>query len=322
MDFFILFAAMGLVALARVAVGLTAAPYGAMDWAAVRAQILSTALGAEAMSSRAQRAAATQRRMAKSHRRWVRRAALAEGRAQALAAAKAARLAARKAAKAAKRAKSTAVAARYGHAAQRAASAVKAHRRLVAAGLLAPVAMSAGIKARKRAERGSTSEKLAAVRAARVVAAQQRNAAARAAADAANAAFAARMTAKQAARKAAEKAAAEGRTRRAALADLLAKRDAIRLAHAVTRAKAKATAKEDFLQWLDANGHTPRGEAFVAANEAAWVSAKAEEGYLAHFGFAAEDVVTADRAAFEWRSVQRAIRKAAKAARTAAKVTA
>ena len=322
MDFFILFAAMGLVALARVAVGLTAAPYGAMDWAAVRAQILSTALGAEAMSSRAQRAAATQRRMAKSHRRWVRRAALAEGRAQALAAAKAARLAARKAAKAAKRAKSTAVAARYGHAAQRAASAVKAHRRLVAAGLLAPVAMSAGIKARKRAERGSTSEKLAAVRAARVVAAQQRNAAARAAADAANAAFAARMTAKQAARKAAEKAAAEGRTRRAALADLLAKRDAVRLAHAVVRAKAKATAKEDFLQWLDANGHTPRGEAFVAANEAAWVSAKAEEGYLAHFGFAAEDVVTADRAAFEWRSVQRAIRKAAKAARTAAKVTA
>ena len=106
------------------------------------------------------------------------------------------------------------------------------------------------------------------------------------------------------------------------MAALLANRDAIRLAHAVTRAKAKATAKEDFLQWLDANGHTPRGEAFVAANEAAWVSAKAEEGYLAHFGFAAEDVVTADRAAFEWRSVQRAIRKAAKAARTAAKVTA
>lgn len=340
MDFFILFAAMGLVALARVAVGLTAAPYGAMDWAAVRAQILSTALGAEAMSSRAQRAAATQRRMAKSHRRWVRRAALAEGRAQALAAAKAARLAARKAAKAAKRAKSTAVAARYGHAAQRAASAVKAHRRLVAAGLLAPVAMSAGIKARKRAERGSTSEKLAAVRAARVVAAQQRNAAARAASAAANDAFAARR-AEAAAAKAQAKAAADAAnaafaarlaaaaanaakaaSREAKLAALLANRDAIRLAHAVTRAKAKATAKEDFLQWLDANGHTPRGEAFVAANEAAWVSAKAEEGYLAHFGFAAEDVVTADRAAFEWRSVQRAIRKAAKAARTAAKVTA
>lgn len=331
MDFFILFAAMGLVALARVAVGLTAAPYGAIDWAAVRAQIL-TSLGAEAVASRAQREAAVQRRMAKRHRRWVRRADLAEGRAQALAAAKAARLAARVAAKAAARAKSAAVAERYGHAAQRAAAAVRAARKAALATGAVPF-NEYGIKARKRASRGSTVAANAQKRAAVLAAAQQRNAAARAAADAANAAFRAREAAK-AARAAAEKAAADAAftarwaalqaaraaaekaaARRDALAALLADRDAVRLAHAVVRVGAKAAAKEDFLHWLDSNGHTPRGEAFVAANEAAWTAKKAEEGYLAHFGFSAEDVVTADKAAYEWRSVQRAAREAAQAAR-------
>lgn len=329
MDFFILFAAMGLVALARVAVGLTAAPYGAMDWAAVRAQILGS-LGAEAIASRAQRDAAQQRRMAKRHRRWARQVAAAEGRAQALLTAKAARLAARVAAKQAARAKSADVALRYGHAAQRAAAAVHAHRRLVAAGRAAPVALSAGIKAKKRATRGSTVAANAQKRAARLVVAQQRNAAARAAADAANAAFAARMTAKQAAREAklAEAKLAEAKlaallakfaareaklaAREAKLAALLADKNAVRLAHAVTRAKDKASRKEGFVQWLDENGHTVRGEAFVAANEAAWAAVKAEEGYLAHFGFSAECVAAADKAAFERRSVQRAIRKAAR----------
>lgn len=328
MDFFILFAAMGLVALSRITVGLggmpkadlaAAAPCGAMDWAAVRAQIFG-ALGAEAVASRALRTAVTQRAVAKSHRRWVAKAAAAEGRAKALSTAKAARLAARTAAKAAQRAKSAAVAERYGHAAQRAAAAIRAARKAAAVGVV-PLA-GYGIKAQKRATRGSTSAQLAAVRAARVVAAQQRNAAARAAADAANAAFAARMTAKQAARKAAEKAAAEGRTRRAALADLLAKRDAVRLAHAVTRAGAKAEAKEGFVQWLDENGHHARGEAYVAANEAAWTAAKAKEGYQAHFGFSPEVVVAADKAAYERRALQRALRKAAKAARNGKAVAA
>lgn len=197
MDFFILFAAMGLVALARIAVGLAAAPYGAIDWAAVRAQIL-VSLGAEATASRAQREEATQRRAAKRHRHWARKAAAAEGRAKALSAAKAARQAVRKAAKAAARAKSATVAERYGHAAQRAAAAVRAHRRLVAAGLTTPVATAVGIKARKRAERGSTSAQLAAARATRLAVAQQRNAAARAAADAANAAFTAQRAVKAA----------------------------------------------------------------------------------------------------------------------------
>lgn len=308
MDFFILFAAMGLVALSRITIGLGGMPKAdlavAIDWAAVHAQIL-TSLGAEAVASRTQREAVDQRRMAKRHRRWVRRADLAEGRAQALAAAKVARLEVRKAAKAAKLAKSAEVAARYGHAAQRAAAAVKAHRRLVAAGLTVSPAISAGIKARKRATRGSTSEQLAAKRQTRLTAAQQRNAADRAAADAANAAFAAQRAVKAADRKAAEKAAA----RSTALADLLANRNAVKLAHAVVRAGAKATAKEDFLQWLDANGHNSRGAAWTAANQAAWTAAKAEEGYLAHFGFSAETIVAADKAAFEWRSVQRAARQ-------------
>ena len=327
MDFFILFAAMGLVALARITVGLTAAPYGAMDWAAVRAQII-VSLGAEAVASRAQREEATKRKAAKRHRRWARKAEAAEGRAKALAAAKAARLAVRAAAKAAARAKSAAVAARYGHAAQRAAAAVRSHRRLVAAVGTVPLAGYYGIKARKRATRGSGSATNALKRATRLSVAQQRNAAARAAADAANAAFAAKLAARQAAREAklAEAKLAEAKladllakfaareaklaAREAKLADLLAKRDAVRLAHAVVRAKAKASRKEGFVQWLDENGHNVRGQAFVAANEAAWTAAKAEEGYMAHFGFSAECVVAADKAAFEWRSVQRAVRQA------------
>lgn len=319
MDFFILFALLGLVALARVAVGLGGMPKAdlavTIDWAAVRAQIL-TSLGAEAVASRARRDAATQRRAAKRHRRWAAKAAAAEGRAQALAAAKAARLAVRAARKAAARAKSAAVAERYGHAAQRAAAAIRAARKAAAVGVhgVVPLAGYYGIKAKKRATRGSTVAANALKRAAVLAVAQQRNAAARAAADAANAAFAARMTAKQAAREAklAEAKLAEAKlaAHEAKLAALLADKNAVRLAHAVTRAGAKASRKAEFVQWLDENGHTARGEAYVAANEAAWTAKKAEEGYLAHFGFSAEDVVTADKAAYEWRSVQRAIRKA------------
>ena len=319
MDFFILFALLGLVALARVAVGLTAAPYGAIDWAAVRAQIL-TSLGAEAVASRARREEATKRRMAKRHRRWVRRQAVAADRAKALAAGRLARLAVRTAAKAAARAKSAAVAERNGHAALRAAAAVKAHRRLVAARKAAAAAGAVpcegyGIKAAKRATRGSCCAANALKRAATLAARQEANTRKRAAAAEGQLAFEAQWAAKQAARRAAEKAAAEGRTRRAALADLLAKRDAVRLAHAVVRAKAKASRKEGFVQWLDENGHTCRGEAFVAANEAAWVAAKAEEGYQAHFGFSPEVIVAADKAAFERRAKVRAAKAKAKAAR-------
>lgn len=337
MDFFILFALLGLVALARVAVGLTAAPYGAMDWAAVRAQIL-TSLGAEAVASRAQRDAATQRAVAKRQRRWVRRQAVAADRAKALAAGRLARLAARVAAKAAARAKSAEVSARYGHAAQRAAAAVKAHRRLATAGLVAPAVPLGGygIKAAKRATRGSCTAANALKRAATLAARQEANTRKRAAADAANAAFTARLAAEKATRKAAadaanaaaaarwaalvaaEKAAARAAARAAALADLLANRDAVRLAHAVVRAGAKATAKEDFLQWLDANGHTCRGEAYVAANEAAWTTKKAEEGYQAHFGFSPEVIVAADKAAYEARAEARTARAARKGKAVAA----
>ena len=329
MDFFTLFALLGLVALARITVGLGGMPKAdlTIDWAAVRAQILG-ALGAEAVASRAQRVAVAQRRAAKRHRRWVAKAAAAEGRACALSAAKAARQAARKAAKAAARAKSAAVAERYGHAAQRAAAAARAARKAAAVGATGTVPCEGyGIKAWKRATRGSTVAANALKRAAVLVAAQQRNAAARAAADAANAAFAARQAARAAARaavKAAADAAAAARwaalqaagraaekaaAREAAFTALLADRAAVKLAHAVVRAGAKRTAKEDFLQWLDSNGHTARGEAYVAANQAAWVAAKAEEGYMAHFGFSAETVVAADKAAFEWRSVQRDARR-------------
>lgn len=323
MDFFILFAAMGLVALARVAVGLGGMPKAdlapTVDWAAVRAQILDS-LGAEAVASSARRAAVTQRKAAKRHRRWARKAAAAEGRAKALSTAKAARLAARTAAKAAQRAKSADVAHRYGHAAQRAAAAVKAHRRLAAARKAAAAVGAVpcegyGIKAAKRATRGSCCAANALKRAATLAARQEANTRKRAAAAEGQLAFEAQWAAKQAARRAAEKAAAEGRTRRAALADLLAKRDAVRLAHAVVRAGAKAAAKEDFLHWLDENGHTCRGEAFVAANEAAWVAAKAEEGYQAHFGFSPEVIVAADKAAFERRAKVRAAKAKAKAAR-------
>ena len=164
-------------------------------WEAVRAQVL-TALQPEAIASRALAKAKHQRKAAKRHRRWVRRATAAEARAKALAEAKTTRLEARRAAKAEARAKSAAVAHRYGHAAARGAAAVKAHRRLVVAGLATPVTLVAGIKAQKRATRGSTSAQLAAKRQIRLTAAQQRNAADRVAADAANAAFAAEQAVK------------------------------------------------------------------------------------------------------------------------------
>lgn len=343
MDFFILFAAMGLVTLARITIGLGGMPKAdlpvTIDWAAVRAQVLN-ALGAEAMASRAQREAAVQRRAAKRHRRWVRRAAAAEGRAQAHAAAKAARLAARKAAKAAKRAKSTAVAARYGHAAQRAASAVKAHRRLVAAGLLAPVAMSAGIKARKRAERGSTSEKLAAVRAAKKASAQQRNAARQVAADAANAAFAADKAVKAAAQVARDAWASLRRealgtqqhwvwtaaAAKAELAEAKAAAKAVReakLAEAkalasisweqsqearrVLRLGRKALAKAELLQWLEAGN----GQVTKAAETR--LAKLTEEADSAHMDFWAETGVSPEVAAD--RGAVRAAREAIRTAR-------
>lgn len=298
MDFFILFAAMGLVALSRITIGLrgipqadlaAAAPCGAMDWAAVRAQVLNS-LGAEAMASRAQREAVDQRRMAKRHRRWVRRATLAEGRAQALSAAKAARLAARKAAKAAKRAKSADVSARYGHAAQRAAAAVRAAR--LAAPRGAVPFNGYGIKARKRATRGSTVATNALKRAARLSVAQQRNAAARAAADAANAAFAAQLAVKAAAqvaratwvdlrreamgtqqhwvwtaagaKAAAREAAREAReARKAALAEAKALAritwEQSQEARKVLRLERKALAKVRLVEWLEeGNGETSK----------------------------------------------------------------
>lgn len=339
MDFFILFAAMGLVALARVAVGLTAAPYGAMDWAAVRAQVLNS-LGAEAVASRAQREAAVQRRMAKRHRRWVRRADLAEGRAQALAAAKAARLAARVAAKAAARAKSAAVAERYGHAALRAAAAIRAARKAAAATGAVPLAGYYGIKARKRATRGSTVTTNALKRAARLAAAQQRNAAARAAADAANAAFTAQRAVKAAAQvartawvnlrreamgsqqhyvwtaAAAKAALAEARAAaREAREEELAEAKALanisweqsQEARKVLRLGRKALAKAELLQWLEAGN----GQVSKAAGDR--LAKLAEEAEVARDAFWAETGVSPEAAAD--RGAVRAARETVRAAR-------
>lgn len=348
MDFFTLFALLGLVALARVAVGLggmpkadlaTAAPCGAFDWAAVRAQILDS-LGAEAVASRAQREAVDQRRMAKRHRRWSRRADLAEGRAKALAAAKAARLEARKAAKAAKRAKSAAVAERYGHAAQRADAAVKAHRRLAAAGLAAPAALSAGIKAAKRATRGSTVATNALKRATRLSVAQQRNAAARLAADAANAAFAAEQAMKAAAQAtrtawadlrrealgyrpeylwtaaAAKAALAEARAAaREAREEELAEAKALanisweqtQEARKVLRLGRKALAKAELLQWLEAGN----GQVSKAAGDR--LAKLAEEAEVARDVFWADTGVSPELAAD--RAAVRAARDTVRAAR-------
>lgn len=293
MDFFILFAVLGLVALARITIGLGGMPKAdlpvTIDWAAVRAQVLN-ALGAEAMASRAQREAAVQRRAAKRHRRWVRKAALAEGRAQALSAAKAARQAARTAAKAAQRAKSAAVAERYGHAAQRAAASARAARKAVAAAGAVPF-NEYGIKARKRATRGSTVAANALKRATNLAAAQQRNAAARAAADAANAAFTAQRAVKAAAQSAraawvdlrreamgpqhyvwtaagakAELAAAKALAREAREARLAEAKalaaitwEQSQLARRVLRLERKALAKAELLAWLEAgNGQTSK----------------------------------------------------------------
>ena len=293
MDFFILFAAMGLVALSRITIGLGGMPKAdlavAIDWAAVRAQILES-LGAEAVASRAQREETTQRRAAKRQRRWVRRADLAEGRAQALSAAKAARLAVRAARKAAARAKSAAVSARYGHAAQRAAAAVRAARKAAVRGAV-PLG-GYGIKAAKRAARGSTVAANALKRATNLAAAQQRNAAARAAADAANAAFAADKAAKAAAQAAraawvdlrrealgpqqhwvwtaasakAELAAAKAAARLAREEELAEAKalaaitwEQSQLARKVLKLERKALAKAELIDWLEAgNGHVSK----------------------------------------------------------------
>ena len=353
MDFFILFALLGLVALARVAVGLggmpkadlaAAAPCGAMDWAAVRAQILLVSLGAEAVASRARREETTQRRAAKRHRRCVRKAALAEGRAQALLTAKAARLAARTAAKQAARAKSAAVAERYGHAALRAAAAVRAHRRLAAAGAAVrgavPLGGYYGIKARKRAERGSTVAANAQKRAAVLAVAQQRNAAARVAADAANAAFRAKQAAKAAAQVSrdawvdlrrealgpqqhwvwtaagakaalAEAKAAAREAREAALAEAKALANITweqsQAARQVLRLERKARAKAELLAWLEAgNGQTSKAaETRVAKLEAEATGAAIE--------FWLQTGVSASQAAD--RGAVRAAREAIRAAR-------
>ena len=341
MDFFTLFALLGLVALARITIGLGGMPKAdlapTVDWAAVRAQILES-LGAEAVASRAQREETTQRRAAKRQRRWVRKAAAAEGRAQALAAAAAARQAARVAAKAAARAKSAAVAERYGHAAQRAAAAVRAARKAAAVG--AVPCEGYGIKARKRAERGSGSATNALKRAARLSVAQQRNAAARAAADAANAAFAARMAAKATAKAArdawvdlrrealgpqahyvwtaaqtkadlAEAKAAARAAREAALAEVKALAtitwEQSQAARAVLRLERKARAKASLLQWLAAgNGETSKAGL-------ARLAKLAEEADLAHMVFWAETGINPEVAAD--RGAVRAARETVRAAR-------
>lgn len=332
MDFFILFTLLGLVALARVLTGF-AEP--AFDWADVRAQVL-TSLGAEATASRAQRDATSQRRMAKSHRRWVRRAATAEVRAQALSAAKAARLEVRKAAKAAKRAKSAEVAARYGHAAQRAAAAVRAHRRLVAAGGAVPCEGYYGIKARKRASRGSTVAANAQKRAAVLVAAQQRNAAARVDADAANAAFATQQAAKAAAQVArdawaelrrealghqyhwvwtataarrAKAAAREAREAKLAEAKALASItwEQSQVARQVLRLERKAAAKAELLGWLAA------GNGQVSKAAEARLDKLVRDADSAHMNFWAETGVDPHTAAD--RGAVRAAREEVRAAR-------
>lgn len=342
MDFFILFAVLGLVALARITIGLGGMPKAdlpvTIDWAAVRAQVLN-ALGAEAMASRAQREAAVQRRAAKRHRRWVRRAAAAEGRAQAHAAAKAARLEARTAAKAAKRAKSAEVAERYGHAAQRAAAAIRAARKAAAVGTV-PLAGYYGIKARKRATRGSTSAKLAAARASRLVVAQQRNAAARVAADAANAAFAARVAVKAAAQAArdawadlrrealgyrpevlwtaaaakaalAEARAAAREAREAKLAEAKALAnitwEQTQAARAVLRLERKARAKAELLGWLSA------GNGQVSKTAEARLAKLVEDADVASDVFWADTGVSPEMAAD--RGAVRAAREEVRAAR-------
>lgn len=347
MDFFTIFALLGLVALARIVVGLggmpkadlsSAAPCGAFDWAAVRAQILDS-LGAEAVASRAQREEAAQRAVAKRQRRWVRRATLAEGRVQALSAAKASRLSARVAAKAAARAKSAAVAERYGHAAQRAAAAVRAARKAALATGAVPCE-GYGIKARKRAERGSTVAANAQKRAAVLAVAQQRNAAARAAADAANAAFAAEQAVKAAAQAtrtawadlrrealgyrpevlwtaaAAKAALAEARAaareaREAKLAEAKALAavtwEQSQAALAVLRLERKARAKAELLQWLEAGNGQPSKTA------AARLASLVKEAELAHMAFWVETGIDPEVAAD--RGAVRAARETVRAAR-------
>jgi hypothetical protein len=343
MDFFTLFALLGLVALARVMIGLRGIPQTdlapAIDWAAVRAQILDS-LGAEAIASRAQRDATTQRRAAKRHRRWVRRATLAEGRAQALAAAKVARLEVRKAAKAAKRAKSANVAERYGHAAQRAAAVARAARKAAAVAGTMPLT-GYGIKALKRATRGSTVAANALKRAARLSVAQQRNAAARVAADAANAAFAAQRAVKAAAQVArdtwadlrrealgtqqhyvwtaakarAELAAAKAEARAARKASLAEAKALANIsweqsqeARRVLRLERKALAKAELIDWLAAgNGQVTK----AAAARLAELEAQATGAGINFWLQTGVDVYTAaDRGAVRAaRDTVRAIRR-------------
>ena len=254
-------------------------------WAAVRAQILWT-LQSESKAKRAAAARSAQRKVAKRHRRWERRAAAAEGRAQALAAAAAARQAARTAAKAAQRAKSAAVAERYGHAAQRAAAVVRAHRRLVAAGLATPVTLTAGIKAGKRAERGSTVAANARKRATNLAARQEANARKRVAASEGQLAFEAQREGRQAAQRATARAAAEGRARRAALAEMTP--DQVRLGQAVVRLERKALAKLRLMAWLEAgNGKVTKGGLDRTLHLTGQAVA-AREGFEATFGVTLE----------------------------------
>ncbi len=323
-------------------------------WEAVRAQAL-TAISAEAIAFRALAKDKRQRRMAKRQRRWERRAANAEARAKALAEAKTRRLEARRAAKAEARAKSAAVAQRHGHAAARQTAkarqleaaalasgqeAVKAHRRLVAAGLATPITLVAGIKAQKRAERGSTVAANARKREARMVAAQQRNAADRVAAAEGQSAFEAQRevrrtslaahaewvdehreeleyypevlwTAGKAKAELAEAKAADREARKAKLAEAKALAniswEQTQKARKVLKLERKALAKAELISWLEAgNGHASK----TAGDHLAKLVEKAEEAafdFWADTGVSPE--VAADRAAI------RAAREVVKTAR-------
>ena len=271
------------------------------SWVAVRAQILWP-LGAEAMASRTLDKARCQRKAAKRHLRWERKAAMAEVRAQALAEAKARRLEARTAAKAAQRTKSAAVALRYGHAAARGLAEAKAHRRLVAAGLATPVTLTVGIKAAKRAERGSTSAANARKRAQALTARQEVNARKRVAADAANAEFAAEQAVKRVARAERE---AQVAARRNALANISWEQS--QLAKAVLRLERKALAKASLVEWLAAgNGQVNKATAARLA-EAKAQAGQARTAYVVVIGLRPE--LAANWAAV--KTAKRAVKKVA-----------
>lgn len=290
------------------------------SWAAVRALILNRSHGPSAVAYRARETARRTAKAAKRHRRWERRATAAEGRAKALAETKARRLALRQAAKAEAREKSRAVAQRHGHAAARRTAiarrlelqalasgqeAVQAHRRLVVAGLVAPVTLVAGIKAQKRAGRGSTVAANARKREARMVAAQQRNAADRAVAAEWQSAFEAQQEVRQTARRA---AAADVRARRSALAAMTP--DQVRLAQAVVRLERKALAKLRLMAWLEAgNGKATKGGLDRTLHLTGQAVA-AREGFEAAFGVALE----AGASWAAWKAAKANVRAATKVA--------